>query len=444
MANIRLVSPVVWSGTPNVPAVRNVNPVLWIRPYSLGRVRQVTGHLWIPEPAVGAVRQIVGHAWVRDRPLPAKVGPSAIWDLLSSASVSGTALSSTQLTLGTVSVDSTKVGFNTRLTLTAKSGSGYAGSGSVRYSRRDINDAFASTVWALGTIASNTTISALLSSINSTYGTFLDPTDIVDGTVLAGASALRLTIASTSYVFIPGTYVDIATPLGTAVPATNLMGFDSKAGVGPKGTTFLFHFNGTNGSTTMTDATGTYTATASGTAAITTTASQFGGAALSLGATTSSVVSIPDATPLRLGVSGDCTLECWVRSTNNAQLGVVFSKENGAGPNYAEFQWNNGSWKVYFDAGAASITVASGMAANTWTHMALMKKAGTWYLFQNGVQIATFVGGTFGNNTSPFRIGNWGNLANQWQGQIDEARLSPYARYATTGFTVPTSQFYVD
>ena len=83
------------------------------------------------------------------------------------------------------------------------------------------------------------------------------------------------------------------------------------------------------------------------------------------------------------------------------------------------------------------------MPLNAWCHVALVRYNGVWTLYQNGVPLAQYTGGTFGNNTYPFNVGNWGGANAAWQGYIDEVRVSNIARY-TGAFAVPTAPFTLD
>jgi hypothetical protein len=185
-----------------------------------------------------------------------------------------------------------------------------------------------------------------------------------------------------------------------------------------------------------------YSGTLSGTMAISAAQSKFGGSSLFPGATTSSLCSFPDAVGLRTGATGDATYEGWVYNTLGTQTGVVFGKDNAVA-NSAHLTYANGNWNVFFDSSTVAINVASGMPLNAWVHVALVRYQGTWSLYQNGALLAQFAGGTFGNNTYPFIVGNWGGANAPWQGYIDEVRVSNVARY-TGAFTPPSAPFVPD
>lgn len=178
-------------------------------------------------------------------------------------------------------------------------------------------------------------------------------------------------------------------------------------------------------------------------ASISTAQSKFGGSSLLMGAPSNTGAMLADRPSLRLGVSSDCTIECWCMSTNNAQIGVLFSKDNGASP-YAHFTYNNNQWQWYADSGSVMIAPASGVAVNTWMHIALVRQGTTWTLYQNGISLgSSSASATFGNNTLPFIVGNYGALSAPWQGYIDEFRISNVARY-TGNFTPPSAAFTPD
>lgn len=188
-----------------------------------------------------------------------------------------------------------------------------------------------------------------------------------------------------------------------------------------------------------------YMGSITGSAVISATNSRFGGNSLFPGATTTSTASFPDNASVRIGATGDYTLECWVNPSNLTQNSVIFAKDT-SGTTYTHLSFVAGNWNVFFDSASSTplINVASGMQVNTWYHVALVRYQGVWTLYQNGVALATYAtAGTYGNNTYPVTIGNWGGLNAPWQGYIDEFRMSNVARY-TAPFTAPVSAFSAD
>lgn len=174
--------------------------------------------------------------------------------------------------------------------------------------------------------------------------------------------------------------------------------------------------------------------------------SKFGGSSLTIGSATNAAAATPDRPALRLGVSGDCTIECWVYWNGTGATPVVFGKTIGTPAPYAHltYQASNSSWLLYTDSSTAVLTMAAGSIANTWVHMAVVKSGTTWTVYQNGVALGSVNNnGTLGNNASPFYVGNWGGLGNPWQGYIDEFRISNVARY-TANFTPSAVPFTPD
>ena len=186
---------------------------------------------------------------------------------------------------------------------------------------------------------------------------------------------------------------------------------------------------------------GNYIGTINGAATISNAQVKFGASALAIGSAANQGVSFPDNAQYR-AITGDYTYEGWFYNTNLSQQTALFSKDTGASP-YAELVFRAGNWNVYFDGTPSQITVASNMLVNTWYHIALVRYQGVWTLYQNGVALGTFTGGTFGNNVNNFVVGNNGALNSAWQGYIDEFRISNIARY-TGAFTPPVGPFTTD
>lgn len=208
-------------------------------------------------------------------------------------------------------------------------------------------------------------------------------------------------------------------------------------------TVLLLHFDGVNGATTTTDTTGINPGLSfKGNAQISTVQSKFGGASLFPNSAATGGISIPDATWLRF--TGDCTIEAWVQVSSSSQNGVLFGKDP-ASSTFADLQYYQGNWRLWLDgtSSTASIVATSGVAINTWMHIAVVRYSGVWYLYQNGILLGQVSGGTLGSNSQPFTIGNTPNLATVFQGYIDEFRVSNFARY-TAPFTPPTAAFTPD
>ena len=82
------------------------------------------------------------------------------------------------------------------------------------------------------------------------------------------------------------------------------------------------------------------------------------------------------------------------------------------------------------------------IAVNTWNHIAGVRQGNTIKLFVNGVlqtETATYTG-TLGEPDRVLRIGSRTATANEYDGFIDEVRITKRALY-TGNFTPPTAPF---
>lgn len=277
---------------------------------------------------------------------------------------------------------------------------------------------------ALSVIAPNTatTILAQLNTLAIAAGVNLVPEDLVDGPIAANATTVTLTAAATSTTYTPGSTV-------TLTYSTAIL----------NNTALLMHFDGGIGSTIFTDAVG-HTATSVGGAKLGST-SMFGTTALApVAASTPNVyVSVPNSSDLQF--AGDFTVEFFLTALSNSVVdgGMIFGK----GSAYMR-QYNN---VLYFvgDAGSGQIIGATpSWTVGSWHHVALVKSAGTYSLYFDGVSAASPVASTqtFGLSSSPLTIGSDNIGDNGFQGSIDEFRISNVARY-TAAFTPPNAPFTV-
>lgn len=108
-------------------------------------------------------------------------------------------------------------------------GVGYSGSTYFYYDRVLIERSFAAPDNTLPNIPVNTTIYALLPTLNPLLKTKLTTDDIEDAPVLAGAVRLWFVAKSTSFLYIPGSKVLIGTvepKMSGVVKVVNLPGFE--------------------------------------------------------------------------------------------------------------------------------------------------------------------------------------------------------------------------
>jgi hypothetical protein len=202
----------------------------------------------------------------------------------------------------------------------------------------------------------------------------------------------------------------------------------------------LLHGNGTNGSTTITDSSPTpKTVTAVGNAQISTAQSKpgFGGSSIAF-----------DGTGDTLTVNSNLldgstwTAEAWIRA---ASIGTndrtIFSQYNSANANRTIFRITTTGAIQIFNGAQGSTTSSATITANQWYHIAFVRSSATTVTaFLDGIQVAqktNFAGPT---STTTMIGGYFGFPDDQWNGWIDDIRVTTAARY-TANFTPPTTPF---
>ena len=217
---------------------------------------------------------------------------------------------------------------------------------------------------------------------------------------------------------------------GQPVPV-DLQGFGSVS--------LLLHGDGTNGSTVITDSSGSpKTVTAVGNAQISTAESKFGGSSIAFDGN-GDYLSVSGA---KTNISGDFTAEGWIYR-NIETIGYFFdARLDGLGNSPGVF-FNTGQLFLFVDS-LTRITI-SAPSLQTWLHVALVRQAGIYSLYLNGVASAT----TY-SNSSAFQLFGLDLLTVGARGSRDIAFLNGYiddlritngvARY-TANFTPPTAPF---
>lgn len=91
----------------------------------------------------------------------------------------------------------------------------------------------------------------------------------------------------------------------------------------------------------------------------------------------------------------------------------------------------------YFISG----TIANGLVANTWYHVAFIKSGTTYYGFCNGVRgYSSTNAGIINTGTSPIRIGATSDNY-YFNGYISDVKISNHASFYSSAITVPTALF---
>lgn len=184
--------------------------------------------------------------------------------------------------------------------------------------------------------------------------------------------------------------------------------------------------------------------TANGNAQADTAQSKFGSASLLLDGS-GDFLSLAHNSRLSVG-GGNMTFECWVKRTAS-KMQAICTKRTPA--NNSEFAcWvlasNVLQFAVWNTPGTVVVIIGSSTVTTGWHHVAVSRAGSTWRVFLDGnlegqaTESATPVG-----NTEPLLIGRDASVfpARDFDGWIDEFRLtSGVARY-TAGFTPPAAAF---
>lgn len=233
--------------------------------------------------------------------------------------------------------------------------------------------------------------------------------------------------------------------------SNNLIGFGAgdsapAASGNDANTLLLLHFDGTNGSTTFTDSSSyARTATVVGNAQLSTAWSKFGTAS-ALFDGSGDVITFPDSADWNFGAN-NFTIDFWMKSSTSSpicgqsyftsgsdfQYGVHIQGSGGAlvvaggsGPQNASLNFTSSS-STYFDGSAH--------------HVALVRNGNVFTIYKDGVADGSqTISITLMNSSETFKIGRSNTASGDYNGSIDEFRISNIARW-TTGFTPPTSAY---
>jgi hypothetical protein len=180
-----------------------------------------------------------------------------------------------------------------------------------------------------------------------------------------------------------------------------------------------------------------------GDAKLSTTIQKFGTASLALDGN-GDYVSIPTQPDFAYGTD-NFTIEMWVYRTVSGITQVLLDQRTASPTNYAPVIFINASNTLQYNDGAASvITGATTVPLNAWSHVALSRSGTSTRLFLNGVQQGITYTDTRNYIQTPITIGARFNNIQNFNGYIDELRITKgLARY-TSNFPVPAAPFTGD
>jgi hypothetical protein len=456
LVNMRRAVALQWTQDVLGLKLRNAQAVTWTKSSTRGVLRQASAFTLQKSSTQGALRQISAFTLQKTTVATTKGGLTGLWALIQ-ADAKQTILQS-QLTVSAPVADTSKLNCNTYVTV-APTGAllqQYSGTTKLYYNRVDINNAFlggTNNTWKLGTIASATTIRALIPQINTQYGLTLDPTDVVDGPVAAGATKLQLVADPNSYVFNPGTslYLMNATSLAAAVTAVNLAGFDNAAGQGPLSYPNVVLSDAPYAYYRLNETSGTVAKDSSGNArnGTYTGALTLGNATLLTHDTAKypqfpgSATAYVDVTAAKNFCAGSqWTFEAWVNVTSYSTKGGYTGSASGpamltdvgdtgstspaTGLELSLLALGNTQQGYYYwpaDNVSSAATGTPMPVVGTAVHIVFTYNAGTVSMYKNGALIQSFTGATAATIRSFLRIGAGAWVGGPMNGMIGEVAL---------------------
>ena len=176
-----------------------------------------------------------------------------------------------------------------------------------------------------------------------------------------------------------------------------------------------------------------------GNAQISTTQSKFGGASMSFDGTGDYLVA-PNSVNFTYG-TGNFTIEGWHYLTASASSTKYIFDHRTAQGLFPAMYIDAGSYVVYINSAIA--LTAGTVTANAWVHFALVKNGSTTTLYINGTSAGSFTDNNNYSSTARLRIGTEYTASGSydWQGYIDDLRITKgIARY-TANFTAPVGPF---
>jgi hypothetical protein len=211
----------------------------------------------------------------------------------------------------------------------------------------------------------------------------------------------------------------------------------------------LLHFNGVDASATFTDESGK-TWTPAGDAQLDTAQKKFGTAS-GLFDGTADCINTPHHADFNFA-DADFTIDFWVRSTQTTQYATLVCKTPAS---FSTGMWSlmtshTSAGDVAFFANEYStlspLLLTAGSLFNTgdWVHVALVRYGNDWALYVGGVSSATrTTATTISDLSAAIYVGADEQYGRNFNGHIDELRISKGIARWTANFTPPTTEYGV-
>jgi hypothetical protein len=182
-----------------------------------------------------------------------------------------------------------------------------------------------------------------------------------------------------------------------------------------------------------------------GNAQISTTQSKFGGASMYFDGT-GDYLSAPASQNAAFG-TGNFTIECWLYKNASTAYMTLCGNFQIASENTFQILGDSTGTKIGWYNGATNsftVTGATTLNTNTWYHIAFVRSGTTLTLYVNGTSDGSASLTTDYNNTTRlFFVGQTPELSSgrDWNGYIDDLRITKGVARYTANFTPQTSQW---
>ena len=215
-------------------------------------------------------------------------------------------------------------------------------------------------------------------------------------------------------------------------------------------TQLLYHFDGTDGSTTFTDSSGNgLTGVASGDAQMDTAVKKIGTASYEAAGTNPYITT---GVSSALGSTGDFTVEWWFNSTYTTHSAFFDMRNWADGALYMDWHYGGTADKIMFCFGddvvaSTRVFTCTDAEDGNWHHLALARDSDvSWYFYYDGVSISPDSGGMTHDLTKQIFNGSTGYIISSnpdhtgtWYGHKVEFRMSSVCRYPGGTTFVPNA-----
>lgn len=208
------------------------------------------------------------------------------------------------------------------------------------------------------------------------------------------------------------------------------------------------HMDGADASTTFVDEKG-HAVTVYGGAKLSTTSPARGTACAVFGGT-GDYLSFGDPADLELG-GGSFTIEFWLKTTQTLVYACPIGRDTGTFPAGAWLILLNGPgsgyiqfWNASYSTSAAQLSPASNPAINdgAWHHVAIVRNGSAMALYKDGTSIATATWtGSIADLAAGVNIGRYQGYSRDFNGSIDDLRITKGVARYTANFTPPAAAF---